>query len=288
MRDLLYRIVGWDFVRMGKGIEARHKRCADYWAPHISCTKNFITRHVTPGGSIAILGAGRLLDIDLSALLPLFSEVHLYDADPCAVAAWKRVSGAAYGRTVFGHTEDITNSLATWTSGLSKASKRGELTEYLDGLVTRPGQWESFGFDGVISLNVIGQLPLYWRDRVLELTDTLSRDEERALVDSMARLQTAHVAALKRAPKAWAIAITDTEYYSYQVDYPQWEVTDALHGETRASLNHTEHGTTIVEHDAWLWHLAPQFVESDTEGAIHRVEARAWRRACAGSASESF
>jgi hypothetical protein len=25
-----------------------------------------------------------------------------------------------------------------------------------------------------------------------------------------------------------------------------------------------------------LWHLAPQFVESDTEGAIHRVEARAW------------
>jgi hypothetical protein len=278
MRDLLYRIVGWDFVRMGKGIETRHKRCADYWAPHISCTKNFITKHVTPGGKIAILGAGRLLDVDLSALIPLFQEIHLYDADPTAASAWKRVSGSAYGRTVFGHIEDITNSLSEWTSGLSKATKKGGLADYLAHLVVRPAEWESQGFDGVISLNIIGQLPLYWRDRVLELSDALSREEECALVDSMARLQTAHVKSLQISPRSWAIAITDTEYYSYQVDYPEWEVTDALHGSTRDLLNRAEPATIVIEQDTWLWHLAPQFVESDTEGAIHRVEARAWRR----------
>jgi hypothetical protein len=29
--------------------------------------------------------------------------------------------------------------------------------------------------------------------------------------------------------------------------------------------------------ECWLWHLLPQFMESDGEGCIHRVEASAWR-----------
>jgi hypothetical protein len=287
MKDLLYRIVGWDFIRMGKGIEARHERCADYWAPHLSCTKEFISKNITPGGKLAILGAGRLLDVDLPALLPLFSEIHLYDADPTALATWKRVSGKAYGKTVFGHIEDVTGSLREWSAGLSLAHKRGKLAEYLRERTVRSGTWEHQGFDGVISLNIIGQLPLYWRDRVLEISEDLSADEERALIDTMAILQTRHVEALHSRSCAWAIAITDTEYYTYQVDYPQWDVADALHGRTRELLNGGTHSDGATREGAWLWHLSPQFVESDTEGAIHRVEARVWRQqgeVCKGQA----
>ena len=283
MKDLLYRIVGWDFIRMGKGIEARHQRCADYWAPHLSCTKEFISKNITPGGRLAILGAGRLLDVDLTALQPLFSEIHLYDADPTVLATWKRVSGKAYGKSVFGHIGDVTGSLNQWSTGLAPAHRRGELTEYLRGLSLKPGGWEEQLFDGVISLNILGQLPLYWRDRVLEISESLSAEEERALVNTMALLQTGHVEALQERPYAWTIAITDTEYYTYQVDYPEWDVADALHGTTRELLNGNKQTNLHVQEGTWLWHLSPQFVECDTEGAIHRVEARAWKRQ-----SESF
>lgn len=52
---------------------------------------------------------------------------------------------------------------------------------------------------------------------------------------------------------------------------PEWEVEDALHGDSAALFeeNFQEAGSS-----RWLWHLAPQYVESDIEGEIHRVEGR--------------
>jgi hypothetical protein len=210
-------------------------------------------------------------------LIPQFSEIHLFDADRSVLRAWRKTSGIAFRETVIPRIVDVTGSLNAWSSGLAPAIRGRELKEYLTSLVPHQGVWESERFDGGISLNLVGQIPLYWRDRVLAAARDLSVDEERALIDSMARLQSAHVQALRKQVRSWFILITDTEYYTYHVDTPEWEVEPALHGNVRQELlepcpRMQRHGSAC-----WLWHLMPQFVESQSEGHIHRVEAAAWR-----------
>jgi len=271
------RWLHWDFVRMGKGIEARYARCAPHWEPHLACTREFIDAHVQPGGRLAILGAGRLLDVDLKKLLPQFSEVHLFDADPSVVRTWRKTAGGAFRERVIPRILDVTGSLQSWSAGLSTAIRRGELERYLDSLAPQQGAWEGERFDGVISLNLVGQIPLYWQDRVLAAVKELSRTEERALIESMARLQSAHLQALDQYSRSWSIVITDTEYYTYRADHPEWEVEPALHGNVRSVLESSPQRMKRHGGECWLWHLMPQFIESDEEGAIHRVEAAAWR-----------
>lgn len=283
MKKLMQRMTGWDFIRMGKGIESRYARCADYWVPHLECTKAFIANNVREGGRLAVLGAGRLLDINLLELVPHFDEIHLYDADPTVIASWRKTAGSAYGDKVFGHIEDVTGSLGRWSRGISRAVRSGSVRDYLSELEVGSGAWEHEAYDGVISLNIIGQLPLYWRDRVLNRKPHLDDQESNALQGSMERLQIAHIKALQRKSSGWAIAISDTEYYTYRVDETPWTVDPALHGKSRDAFDDVLVGNASARGESWLWHLAPQFVESDSEGAIHRVEARAW----SGSASRS-
>lgn len=278
MMSVLSRWLNWDFVRMGKGIEARYSRCATYWEPHLACTRVFVESHIEPGGRLAILGAGRLLDVDLKKLIPQFSEIHLFDADSSVIRAWRKTSGVAFRDTVIPRIIDVTGSIQPWSAGLATSIRRGQLADYLSALVPLRAAWEEEPFDGVISLNLVGQIPLYWRDRVLNAANReLSEMEERSLVDSMARLQSAHLAATRAHPRTWSIVITDTEYYTYQVDTPEWEVEPALHGEARGELDLSPSHMERHGNECWLWHLLPQFVESDGEGCIHRVEASAWR-----------
>jgi hypothetical protein len=262
---------------MGKGIEARYARCAPYWEPHLSCTRAFISEHVQPGGRLAILGAGRLLDVDLKGLIPLFSEIHLFDADPTVVRTWRKVSGAAFRDRVIPRIVDVTGSLATWSSGLRSAVRHSNLSGYLDMIQPQQGAWEDERFDGVISLNLVGQIPIYWRDRVSAAAGNLSLDEERALLRAMSRLQAAHVKAVREKPRVWSILITDTEYYTYHVDRSEWDVEPAIHGDAFDELTMTSSRMIKQGEGCWLWHLVPQCIESEHEGHIHRVEAAAWR-----------
>ena len=277
MINLLSRWLNWDFIQMGKGIEARYSRCSAYWTPHLECTRRFIAEHTQPGGRLAILGAGRLLDIDLKKLIPQFSEIHLFDADRSVIRAWRKTSGVAFRDSVIPRIGDVTGSLALWSSGLAHAVRRGGLESYLSSLVPSQGTWEVERFDGVISLNLVGQIPLYWRDRVLSLAGELSPEEDQALVGSMARLHSAHLKAQRAHPALWSVVITDTEYYTYNVDKPEWEVEPALHGEVLGQLRASCPRMERLGSGCWLWHLMPQFVESEGEGYIHRVEATAWK-----------
>lgn len=276
MIQTLLRSLNWDFIRMGKGIESRHHRCAGYWEPHLRCTRSFIESHMRAGGRLAILGAGRLLDIDLGALLPSFSEVHLFDADPTVIKTWRKASGSAFRECVVPHIADVTGSLQEWSAGLSRAVRQRDLAVYLDSLRPRHAAWEDEGFDGIISLNLSGQIPIYWRDRVMSVAHDLSPREEQALIDSMARLQGAHVKAVRERAGCWSTMITDTEYYTYTVDRSEWEVESALYGATREEIHSAPSGIEKIGESQWLWHLVPQFLESDEEGIIHRVEAFAW------------
>lgn len=261
---------------MGKGIESRHARCAGYWEPHLRCTREFIDAHARGGGRLAILGAGRLLDVDLGALLSRFSEIHLFDADPTVLKAWRRASGAAFRDRVVPRIVDVTGSIKEWSSGLAAATRQQRLSEYLNSLQPLNGGWEDEAFDGIISLNLSGQIPIYWRDRVLSIAGTLSEREDRALINSMARLQAAHVRGVRERARVWSILITDTEYYTYTADRAEWDVEPALYGTVLEDILSPLEATKKIGESRWLWHLVPQFVESDAEGVIHRVEAFAW------------
>jgi hypothetical protein len=276
MLHTLSRLLNWDFIKMGKGIQSRHARCAGYWEPHLRCTREFIDAHAHGGGRIAILGAGRLLDVDLGALLSRFSEIHLFDADPTVLKTWRHASGLAFRDRVVPRITDVTGSLKEWSAGLTQAVRQKRLAVYLDSLQPRKGGWEHEAFDGIISLNLSGQIPIYWRDRVVSVARTLSDEDEKALINSMARLQSAHICAVRERARAWSIMITDTEYYAYTVDRAEWDVEPALYGTTLQDINSPASGIEKIADSRWLWHLVPQFIESDEEGIIHRVEAFAW------------
>jgi hypothetical protein len=79
-------------------------------------------------------------------------------------------------------------------------------------------------------------------------------------------------AGLTARPQCWSILITDTEYYFYHSDDSEWRVESALCGDAK-EVYRTLRGERT--RDRWLWHVAPQFVESDDEGEIHLVEASA-------------
>lgn len=263
---------GWnDFVRMGRGIEGRYERCRRWWEPHLACTRDFIKEHLPPGQTVAVLGAGRLLDVDLGVILERCAEVHLYDADPSCVAAWKRHAGAAYGSRVLGFQGDITDTLEEWGRSAEVAHAQGTLGDFLRTCKAPLPQWSRRAYSGVISLNVLGQIPLYWRDRIRALAprnfDSIWQDLEL----SMAELQRAHIDGVLTPQDAWSILVTDSEYYFYQSDQSEWRIEPALfggiHEVVRAS--HKIAGSAA----SWLWHVAPQYVECEEEGEIHRVEA---------------
>jgi hypothetical protein len=271
MRAFLTTFGDNDFSSMGRAIEERYARCKEWWEPHLRCTREFIADHVAPCSRIAVLGAGKLLDLDLPALLEHASEVHLFDADSHCISTWRAAAGPHYRRRVIPHIEDVTGVMESWTQPLKSAARRGVLEEYLSNVEAVEPAWARDGFDAIISLNIAGQIPLYWRDRVLDIKASLTDPEYGALQRSMATLQSAHIRALTADTKALSIVVTDTEYYYYDADHSHWEIETALYGDSAALLEKYFSGEGA---SCWLWHLAPQYIESDNEGEIHRVEAR--------------
>jgi hypothetical protein len=265
-----------DFEYMGVGIERRFARCASWWAPHLACTRDFVARHSERVSSVAVLGAGRLLDLDLNRLLATCEIVHLFDADPGCVASWRKKAGNLFAKRVIPHVGDITESLEAWTRGLSKVRRGAELAQYLGSL--KPSMAElPARYDGVISLNLLGQIPLYWRDRVQTRISEMDSASGEALMHSMGALQEAHLELVRQSAASWSIIISDTEYYFYDIDRTEWRVEPALFsGAARAWTTTAEKAPPVVN-DSWLWHIAPQLIESEEEGEIHRVEARLYR-----------
>jgi hypothetical protein len=259
-----------DFGRMGRAIEQRYLRCTEWWRAHLELTTSFVAAHVPESASVAVLGAGRLLDIDVRGLLHRCHTVHLFDADPDAASRWRGVVGREYGTRVVGHVVDLTDSMNLWTKGLAAAIRTGRLLEFLGECRAPVPAWAHESFDGYVSLNLLGQIPLYWRDRVLAAAGELSGEHWLALEGAMGQLQAAHMRGLVLRPDAWSLLVTDTEYYFYQGDQSKWRVEPALFGEAREVY---EANFAREVRDTWLWHIAPQFIESDDEGEIHRVEA---------------
>jgi len=284
-----------DFLDMGFGISARHKRCRKYWDRHISFSKSF-QRNAFDGGktlpSTAVLGSGRLYDVPLSDLLKTFSRVSLYDADPSAIlhSGIKNLSPLVRKKLSV-HCRDVTSCLQPWSQALHvflKENQQEKRIELLSAFLLTLKAGDSSAvpeYDTLISLNLLGQIPLYWRDRFfksieiiwgLELNEeSCSEELGKALHKTMRLLQNAHLRLLAEKAINSIILISDTHFYYYQKDKSAWLVEDALKTYPVETLNAD---FSLQASDSWLWHIAPQDVEQEEYGVIHRIEAWSFSR----------
>jgi|GEM_PF-1084156 len=281
-----------DFIDMGLGISARHARCRSYWRGHLDNSKNFQIAAVKElcvsadwGGRITVLGSGRLFDVPLKQLLSLSSRVSLYDGDPGAIVQ-TRIAYLRYLKKLSVNCVEITGVLQSWSEQLvaflrhNKSEKNLTLlSEFLDRLSIQKGVLLNSS-DLMISLNLLSQIPLYWRDRVFLLIlkywgieldhDSCENPLKLALENSMCLLQQDHLRLLSESKSKRIVLITDTHFNYYQQDRSHWLVHDALYLDPEVELAQSY---TLSRSSSWLWHIAPQGIEQQEYGVIHTVKA---------------
>ena len=274
-----------DFVDMGLGIEARYRRCAPEWDEHLNASKSFQARALTlweGGGIAAVLGAGRLLDLDAQLLSRTFSSVRLYDADPSArrPALWKFPSGA---RAAFFLVE-LSGTLQSWTRALKdflRAHSRDPhaLAAFLRGLRLAPAPLRLDDADFVFSVSVLSQIPLFWRDRVQALaarawgihpsdTGDLPEPILSAVKAGMALLQAAHLRLINESSCRGVILISDTTFDYYECSRLVLSEPALLVSPESELVSFTP-----ALRESWCWKIAPQGKEQAEYGVVHQVQA---------------
>jgi hypothetical protein len=300
LKHLLTNYNRRDFVDMGLGIEARFERCQRYWSEHLLRCRNFIENSLSIPGHFAILGSGRLLDLPTGFLNEPNNKIDLYDADPSA-----RPNLSKFKAALCWHNCDLTETLDSWTNLLSVACKHSEQEALatLKGL-NAPRISIGRGATGIISLNILSQVGLYWRDRAESLlkkhldieTNTdgeLPNPWETILKETVRALQLQHVEGLaellNRSVNTQVVIIFDTAWHYYQLgesvpppvdldlsdDKIAKRAVAALEIDPLAELEAaTAAKASQVEH--WQWHIAPQYVEQKDFGVIHSVTAASY------------
>ncbi len=280
---------------MGIGIVMRRDRAKTYWEKHISLCKEFqrtaLSAHKWGGsGSIAVLGAGHLFDIDLELLTDKFEKIALFDANPSLREFWRKKAANHRSREIRFNIIDISGGVSGWSTELrgkfrsAQIRTVSELIQYLDGLRVQPV--EIGRFDYIFSVNLLSQIAVYWRDRAHELilrylkidTDRNGEYEaalQAALAGSMRRLEEEHLALLARSAARGVLLCSDTEIYYYKHEQAEWQIEQALRLSERIRVS----GFSEKFSDSWLWHIAPQGVEQRDFGIIHRVETQYWCKA---------
>lgn len=277
-----------DYALMGMGIRARSRLPGDPWKHHLRLSSSFIRENAPSGGKIALLGAGRLLDVDTMWLANSFSDVCLLDYDPGCRRDWDRL---ARGRARFGYQiREVTGVMESWSEALRNScnKKRPGISNIREALeqvsaLKNTGSTLPEG-DTVVSLNLLSQIPLYWRDRVIAMAARIKISEDRVWAElgpelqrTMDLLQHIHLSQLFSGDSDRILIVTDTEFYYYLPEESEWQVESALSSQAADSLKDRE-GFLRGAEDCWLWHLAPANSGGQEYGEIHRVEAVTFTR----------
>ena len=281
-----------DFWHMGLGIEARHRRSERYWRQHLNLSKDFQKTSLegySGGGTLLVLGAGHLLDIDIDLIKTKFANVALCDANPALPSIWK----SKFKNSI--NTEflivEISGTLEVWTYALqnflskNKAVNGAKLCEFLGNLKTLEPAIPQYNEDVVFSVNVLSQIPIYWRDRAHRIIEKYwqlqtdehgkyDRDLQEALEVSMQKLQLQHINLLKKNSPQYIILISDRYFLYYTKDRSIWQQEEALFTQRLPELE----GYKKDKHDCWFWHIAPQGIEEQDYGCIHDVFALSYVR----------
>ncbi|MCY3021301.1 MAG: hypothetical protein NTW87_19985 [Planctomycetota bacterium] len=243
------------YLRGGVGIIERYRRTAKFWEPHLENNRRALREIAaqiagaapmanpqsaipTPqsgGGTLVILGAGRLLDVPWQELFPLFARVVLADADSAFVPYVERLLSTARAnampKPIF-DIGDVTGSvvdLAAWAehtiaAAASPASAADALADGCNRAGAAQAPWARTYVDVrlVVSSNLLSQLGHFPRLHI----QTLFRrrfgkpfsEHERAaesLERYFDRVRARHIADVASFGKAWAYLATDVETLVY-------------------------------------------------------------------------
>ena len=218
---------------MGLGIKARATARHSRWKNHLQLSKDFFYSHIgstSAGGTMLIIGAGRFYDFPVD-LCNQFDSVTIVDADPIAIWINRFRFFGAKKTKFFCQCADI----STWRSTNDKK------------------------FDVVISLNLLGQIPLYHRDRMRDGFLATAEGANQYLAIRK-KLQLHHLQLVKDLGSKVLVTF-DREFYSYDPMIAPWEEELALDSDVQSVVLPYIKST-------WLWHIA-----DSPEGAIHRIGA---------------
>lgn len=134
------------YVKEAIAIDARHKRCADDWKPHLTKCKSLILAQVdklASNSNIMILGSGALHDVPVEALISSGHTVTCVD-----IIHLPRVLKANKGLTFI--SRDVTGTIEPLYNSIGH-----------DGRFLRDPEWELLEKpDLIVSLNLLSQLAM--------------------------------------------------------------------------------------------------------------------------------
>jgi hypothetical protein len=281
-----------DYLKMSAGIRARSQRCRPYWLRHLELCKRFIGTSLGNTSKAIIYGAGGLLDLDSASLDGSLSKLTLVDIDPTLKNRWaKSFPKLRDTQSLDCQIFDVTGVMDNWSQAISHA-KVGkvsieEMSLILRNLKCQPIEHGLAGIDCAISLNLLGQLGVYWRDRVISILSpnpyyfdsprVLLPSIEEGLKQSINILERGHLELLAKFKKV--ILLTDLYYYYYKESEAFWQIEDALtflDKDIRDFFINCAYA--LISSDSWLWHIAPQKIENPDYGEIHEVRAFCFER----------
>lgn len=172
------------YVQSGMGILERYRKAAGFWGPHLENNRRGMLRATESfngkrGGTLMVLGAGRLLDVPWEQIFPLFERVVLVDADFCVVPYVERVMAASRAENLpkpLFEIGDLTGSVvdvADWAehainTARSPSAAADELKRGFERAETPQAAWARAYADVrmVVSTNLISQLGYYPRRHI--------------------------------------------------------------------------------------------------------------------------
>jgi hypothetical protein len=204
---------------LAEQIAIRHRanRCRSSWQSHLQSCKSFLTRQLSSGNHVAVLGSGHLRDIDLRYLKSNFSRITLIDVvHPLEVQILSLFSG---GRIQL-CSRDLSGALH-----LRNLSQPIALDKNLRSLLE--------GADALVSSCLLTQL-------ALPASHLWGKRFDAALIEAAAQsIQQNHIDLLESAPTA--VLITDT---AQRYGNDEWS---PLLSEVRLP----------GPDQSWLWDIAP-------------------------------
>lgn len=237
------------YVRELSGIGRRNAQCVEAWRPHLEASKRAIlaaSEACPHRRSVLVVGSGLLLDVPLAALSAAFERVVLADiVQPRAV----RRAVRPYGKVELLQID--VSGIARPVFDYVRRRRRGSLPQCrVDCLLDR-------GFDLVVSVNLLSQLPVipsdYLRARLPTLPPLAITEFSRGVIES-------HLDWLRRFGCPVAL-ITDCERRE-EGDDRRVETKDLLEG---VRLPPPE--------ESWSWDIAPRGSVYRDLAVRHRVVA---------------
>jgi hypothetical protein len=241
---------------MGLGIKQRYKNNEKQWDNHHKLAHSFICKALSEidnnkSKSILILGCGRLYDFPV-AQLDNFKSVTIVDADPLALFVAK-------------HKLKKLSDISVNAICLDVSSVVDKFDKSIDDLPEVPiGGAGLEPHDVVVSLNLLGQIPLYFFDRIEKFNLNFNQDD---LLKFSDQLQTQHIAGVVKLARNKAIFIYDKTFFFIEPDKPAWQEVSATTEEVFLPyIDKCKH------YDKWYWSVE----QNKGQGAIHLIEARSF------------